>query len=105
MFHRFAISGHVDQVVPFNRIGFQVEQRVVIPTVYRNNYLAALRALSRTRRAEPLIRAMDFAQRFTQRVPWSDIESTRIVLDQCNAFRDANEAENANLRLLIPDET
>jgi Fic family protein len=39
------------------------EERIVIPTVYRGNYLAALKALSLTGTADPLIRTLDYAQR------------------------------------------
>ena len=37
------------------------EWRIIIPTVYPNNYLVALKALSQTGMPEPLIRMLDFA--------------------------------------------
>ena len=38
------------------------QARIIIPTVYRDDYLGALRALSRSERAEVLPRMLDHAQ-------------------------------------------
>lgn len=79
------------------------DARIVIPTVYRNNYLAALRALSRTGQPEALVRTLDFAQRWTSAVPWSaDDRSTRAALTDAHAFLDPVEAEESGHRLRIP---
>jgi hypothetical protein len=37
--------------------------RIVIPTVYRSDYLAALRAMSRRREPSIFVRSMEFCQR------------------------------------------
>lgn len=42
------------------------EQRIISPTVCCANYLSALRSISNRTRAEPLIRMLDFAQRFSR---------------------------------------
>ena len=44
------------------------EERIIIPTVYRANYLSALKALSQNDIPEPLIRTLDFAQKWTAAV-------------------------------------
>lgn len=78
------------------------EERIVIPTVYRNNYLAGLKSLSQSGHAEALIRTLDYAQRWTAAVNWSDLESTRRELARCNAFIDPREADEQGIRLLLP---
>ncbi len=79
------------------------DSRIIIPTVYRNNYLAALRALSRTGRPAPLVGMLDFAQRWTNAIPWSaDDRSTRTALTEAHAFLDPAEAEEAGHRLRLP---
>lgn len=80
------------------------EERVVIPTVYRNNYLDALRGLSQTGRTEPLIRVLDYAQRWTAAVPWTALDKTRAVLESCNAFAPP-EGADAGFRLRFPKRT
>ena len=78
------------------------EERIVIPTVFRGNYLAALRPLSRTGRPEPLVRVLDYAQRWTIAIDWSSLEETRRELEACNAFLDSDEAEGEGKRLRMP---
>jgi hypothetical protein len=78
------------------------EERIVIPTVYRANYLSALKALSQSRRPEPLIRMLDYAQRWTAAVDWRSVAKTRRELEECNAFLDAAVAEEEGRRLRMP---
>ncbi len=78
------------------------EERIVIPTVYRSNYLSALTALSQNGPAEPLIRMLDFAQRWTAAIDWRTVEETRRELEACNAFLDPNVAEEEGTRLRMP---
>ena len=78
------------------------EERIIIPTIYRANYLSALKALSLTDNAEPLIRALDYAQRWTRAVPWGELTATRLVLESCRAFLDPAVADEEGLRLRMP---
>ncbi len=80
------------------------EERIVIPTVLRDNYISALRALSRGSNPAPLVRTLDYAQRWVAAIPWSNLNATTAVLTRCNAFLDSTEAEHAGLGLRIPDE-
>ena len=78
------------------------EERIVIPTVYRANYISALKALSQSGRPEPLIRMLDYAQRWTAAVDWRSVKETRRELEDCNAFLDAAVAEEEGKRLRMP---
>jgi len=78
------------------------ESRIILPTVYRNNYLMALKALSQNGIAGALVRTMDFAQRFTAAVDFVDLDRARLILDRTNAFSDPNEADSAGIRLMLP---
>ena len=53
-------------------LGAVGEQRIVIPIVYRDNYLQGLRALSRNANPQPLIRVLDFAQAYAAAIDWSE---------------------------------
>jgi hypothetical protein len=79
------------------------EERIVIPTVYRSHYLSALKALSQSGRAEPLIHMLDFAQKWTAAIDWRTVEETRRELDACNAFVDPAVADEEGKRLRLPD--
>lgn len=71
--------------------------RILMPTVLRDDYLLALRALSRGKNPEPLFKVMDFAQRFSSELSLFSYEDTTRLLAECNAFKGSDEA-----RLLLP---
>lgn len=73
------------------------EAHIVIPTVYRDSYVQALRNLSRERHPPTLIGMLDFAQRFTAQVDCSSLPRALTVLTACNAFLKPTEG-----RLLLP---
>lgn len=78
------------------------EQKIIIPTVYRNNYLAALKALSQGGQGMAFIRVLDFAQKYTGSLRWDDFDQARAELQATHAFMDANEAEDQGYRLVLP---
>lgn len=71
--------------------------RIIIPTVYREDYLLALRALSRESRTDPYIRMIDRAQIFVSAIDFNDYEQALVTLRRCNAFSEPSEA-----KLVIP---
>ncbi len=78
------------------------ENRIIVPTVYRNNYLMALKALSQNGIAGALMRMLDFAQRYTASIDFAELDRARFLLDRTHAFADPNEAEAAGIRLVLP---
>lgn len=78
------------------------EERIIIPTVYRNNYLTALKALSQNTQPSPIIRTLDFARKWVAAVPWTDFDTARRSLESCHAFVDSAEADDRGIRLRMP---
>ncbi len=78
------------------------ERRIIIPTIYRNNYLAALRALSQNQAAEPVIRMLNFIQKYTAAIDFSTYETAKSELRQTNAFMDPGVADEEGVRLKLP---
>jgi hypothetical protein len=78
------------------------EQRIIVPTVYRSNYLSALKAISNRTSSEPLIRTLDFAQRFSLSIDWTDFQRAELELKAANAFMDSTEADDRGIRLRLP---
>ena len=78
------------------------EERIIIPTVYRNNYLTALKALSQNTQPTPIIRALDFARKWVVAVQWTDLDTARRPLESCHAFVDPAEADDRGIRLRLP---
>lgn len=73
------------------------QERIIIPTAYRTDYLEALKALSRNHDTDPVIRMLDCAQRYTHAIDWSNLDQARRELDETGAF-----AEGENARLHMP---
>ena len=101
--HPFADgNGRVARIMMNAELESRGEERIVIPTVYRGNYLAALRAMSHNNVAEPLIRTLDYAQRWTRGIRWRNIADATDHLARCNAFLESEVAENLGQRLRMP---
>ncbi len=101
--HPFADgNGRVGRIMMNAELVAAGETRIIIPTVYRNNYLMALRAMSQNGLAGALLRALDFAQRYTAAVDFAALDGAREILTRTNAFADANEAEAKGIHLMLP---
>ncbi len=73
------------------------ERRILVPIVYRDDYLGALRRLSRHADPQVLVRMFDRAQAYAAAVDCTDLDASRRLLEQSNAFRRPDEG-----RLRLP---
>jgi len=69
------------------------QHRIIIPTVYRDDHLGALRALSRNGRAQVLPTMLDRAQLFSSRIDFSDLAGARRALEKAQAFLEPSEGQ------------
>ena len=81
------------------------QQRLMIPTIFRDGYLRALRAMSREADPTPLIRVLDRAQELCMQLDWTELPAARTQLQSVNAFLSPSEAEEAGLILRLPSES
>jgi hypothetical protein len=95
-------NGRVGRVLMNAELSSEGLQRIVIPLVFRDNYLQGLRALSRNDEPGPLIRVLDYAQRYASLVPWQDLRDAERVLTETNAFVTPEEADESGARLRLP---
>lgn len=73
--------------------------RIIIPTVYREDYLLPLKALSHHREAQPLLAAMSRIQRWSAAFDYARSRSAlRDDLARCNAFQE----DLRNYKLVFP---
>ena len=101
--HPFADgNGRIARIMMNAELEGAGEVRVVIPTVYRLNYLAALKAATHTGNDAALVAALAFARRWTARVDFTDRSTAEEDLARTHALRDAREAEDAGVRLVLP---
>ena len=101
--HPFADgNGRAARIMMNAELAATGESRIIVPTVYRNNYLMALKALSQNGITGALVRTMDFAQRYTAAIDFAVLDRARFMLDRTHAFADPNEADAAGIRLILP---
>jgi Fic family protein len=101
--HAFANgNGRIARVMMNAELVHAGEVRIVIPTVYRLNYLAALKAATHTSNDAALVAALALARRWTARINFFDRTTAETDLERTNALRDAREAEDAGVRLALP---
>lgn len=96
-------NGRVARVMMNAELTAAGEGRIVIPTVFRNNYLAGLRGMSANGRAEGMLATLAFAQRWTAQVDWSTVDVARRTLAATNALLDPDQADVEGIRLTLPD--
>ena len=69
------------------------ESRIIIPTVFREDYLLTLRRLSRDLDSDPYIRMLHRAQAFTSSINYVEYKSCLEQFKHCNAFLDPSEGK------------
>jgi hypothetical protein len=78
------------------------EVRIIIPIVYRANYLSALRGATHNGNYRALIRMLSFARKYTARIDFTDRATAESDLERTHAFLDAQQAEADGIRLSLP---
>lgn len=78
------------------------QARIVIPIVFRNEYMTALRNLSRDGRCDLYARTLAYAWRWTAAMPWQDRAAVDGQLVATNALVDSTDAERTGVRLDLP---
>jgi hypothetical protein len=95
-------NGRVARIMMNAELVAAGERRIIVPTVFRSNYLTGLKALSHNAITRTLIRALDFLQRYTLEIDFSTLAGAHEQLEATNAFRDAQQADAEGVRLVLP---
>lgn len=102
--HPFADgNGRVSRVMMNTELSRLGQSRIVIPGVFRNEYISSLRRASNDNgNIEALARVLAYAWQWTATMPWSDRAAAEGQLHATNALLDSTEAEQKGLRLGLP---
>lgn len=96
-------NGRVARVMMNAELSAVGDARIVIPSVYRNEYISALRRVSTSNgNIDAYLAVMMHAWRWTAAMPWTDRAATEGQLDATNALLDSTDAQNSNVRLTLP---
>jgi len=101
--HPFADgNGRIARVMMNAELVAAREGRIVIPTVYRGEYLSALKAATHNAIFAPIVAVLAFAQRYTAQVNFETRATAERDLVRTNALVDPQTAEDNNIHLLLP---
>lgn len=67
--------------------------RNLIPTVFREDYLLALRCLSRQQDSAPYVKMLQLVQQFKASIPFEEYHIALTRLKAANAFLEPNEGK------------
>jgi hypothetical protein len=73
--------------------------RIIIPTVFREDYTLSLKALSNNANAEPYVRMLNTVARFSALLDYNSQQHLFEQLDRSQALKEPNEGK-LNLRTL-----
>ena len=90
-------NGRVARVMMNAELVKQGQTKIIIPTVYRDDYVGALRRLTRQHDASTYIRMMQRAWEFSTTIVGDDIDAMETHLKACNAFK---AHDTAKLRII-----
>ena len=86
-------NGRLSRVMMNAELTKSNECRIIIPTVYRDDYITALKAFSQTRQLDPVIRMFERAQAFTASMDYSNYDVAKASFMAASAFSDPREGK------------
>lgn len=96
-------NGRVARLMANAELSTAGQVRTVIPTSFRNNYLASLSAISNGHGdGQSLHAVLDFAQQWVSRIDWSTFESADEEVRLTHGYLDPVDAETSARRLRLP---
>ncbi len=95
-------NGRIARVMMNSELVHAKAERVIIPTVFRAEYLQSLKALSHNQRSSALIEVLSFAQRYVSEIDFSSYKIALGMLTKTNAFGRPADAAGLGDRLILP---
>jgi hypothetical protein len=86
-------NGRIARVMMNAELSSKGLSKIVIPTVYREDYMGALRKLTRQQIADPYIRMMVRAYEFSSTLNQENINEMEQYLETCDAFKEPKEGK------------
>jgi Fic family protein len=73
------------------------QSRIIVPTVFREDYILALRKLTRSKEPDTYIRVMEKLHKFSDNLYGADFDELNNYFFECNAYE---EPEKAHLKYI-----
>lgn len=86
-------NGRIARIMMNAELSSKGLSKIIIPTVYREDYMGALRKLTRQRIADPYIRMLSRAYDFSATLKQKSIDEMEGYLVKCDAFKEPKEGK------------
>ncbi len=86
-------NGRIARVMMNAELTAAKQSKIIIPTAYREDYMLALRRLTRQADTEPYIRMLQKAHEFSGNIFGADRDEMEKYLKDCNAFKEPSEGK------------
>ncbi len=86
-------NGRIARIMMSAELTRERESKIIIPTVYRDDYIGALRKLSRQSDPDAYIRMLERAHVFSELVYGEDIDAMQEHLERCHAFDEPEKGK------------
>lgn len=86
-------NGRISRLVMNAQLTAAGLSRIIVPTVYREDYFTAISALTQKDNPGPFVRAMERLQTFTSVLPFGSYEDCKLELEKRNAFLHHSEGK------------
>jgi len=86
-------NGRIARVMMNAELAKSGQSKIIIPTVFREDYMGVLRKLTRQQEPDPYIRMLVRAQEFSSTIYGDDMDEMQHHLEQSNAFQEHTEAK------------
>ena len=83
-------NGRISRIMMNAELVHADQAKIIIPTVFRDDYLNALRRLTRKSDPSVIIRAISRVHQFSANITGDDFEATKDYLEKCFAFKDGD---------------
>ena len=90
-------NGRVARVMMNTELVSGAQSRIIIPTVFRDDYLGGLRQMTRYSDTSVLIKAMRYAHDYTAQIDFSALAGATEVLRTTNAFSEPDSSDRLQL--------
>lgn len=86
-------NGRIARVMMNAELVKAKQSKIIIPTVFRDDYMGALKKLTKQGDALSFIRMMQRAHEFSKNIYWEDRNDMEKHLEECDAFKEYNEGK------------
>jgi len=86
-------NGRIARVMMNAELAKEEQTKIIIPTVYRDEYVGALRKLTRQNDPAPYVSMMQRAWEFSATISGDNMDAIEKLLVASNAFKDSNSSK------------